>query len=522
MHPASPLLDLARFGPQAAIPLLITFGRRPGLAVPIVVVGVVVLLVARYLVWSRFTYGVDGSSMVVESGVLNRSRRVVPLDRVQQVDLQRKLRHRALGLVVVRIDTAGGGSGPEVALDAVTDVEAERLRRVLAARRTPAVAAAAGAGGAEHPTEAGSHLGPGPGLAPELDEREVVTLSAPRLAMAGVSGSKLLVVFAVLGSLFGLLDDTLGDVGQNAADSALDGARPALSTVLVVVLLGIPVWLAAAAGAAILTDGGFRLTRRGDLLHVRRGLLDQREASLAIHRVQVVRIAQNPLRRMLGVVSVTLQSAGGSGEVEQQDSRITVPLLDRVALDALLAEVLPDAPGLPALHPAPPAARRRAWVRRLVPALAVAVPVAVLFAPLGLAALLLVVVAALDAELAYRGLGWATVDDHVVARRGGLSRETALVPVAKVQSTRLVSSPFQRRSGLATLLVDVAGRGRTPALVDGEASAMTGLRHGALAAGAARRDEAAVRRRVAAGATGDTTASAQGLARRADPPGASW
>jgi membrane protein YdbS with pleckstrin-like domain len=152
----------------------------------------------------------------------------------------------------------------------------------------------------------------------------------------------------------------------------------------------------------------------------------------------------------------------------------------------------------------------------------VVVPVAVLFAPLGLAALLLVVVAALDAELAYRGLGWATLDDHVVARRGGLSRETALVPVAKVQSTRLVSSPFQRRSGLATLLVDVAGRGRTPALVDGEASAMAGLRHGVLAAGAARRDEAAVRRRVAAGATGDTTASAQGLARRADPPGASW
>lgn len=520
MHPASPLLDLARFGPQAAIPLLITFGRRPGLAVPIVVVGVVVLLVARYLAWSRFSYGVDGSSLVVESGVLNRSRRVVPLDRVQQVDLQRKLRHRALGLVVVRIDTAGGGSGPEVSLDAVTDVEAERLRGVLAARR----AGAAGSVGVEHPTQAGARLEPGVGFTSDVDEREVVTLSAPRLAVAGISGSKLLVVFAVLGSVFGLLDrQALGDVGQNAAESALDGARPALSTVLVVVLFGIPVWLAAAAGAAILTDGGFRLTRRADLLHVRRGLLDQREASLAIHRVQVVRIAQNPLRRMLGMVSVTLQSAGGSGEVEQQDSRITVPLLDRAALDALLAEVLPDAPALPALHPAPPAARRRAWVRRLVPALAVAVPVAVLFAPLGVGALLLVVVAAVDAELAYRGLGWATLDDHVVARRGGLTRETALVPVAKVQSTRLVSSPFQRRSGLATLLVDVAGRGRTPALVDAEAGAMTGLRHDALAAGAARRDEAAVRRRVAAGAsaTGDTTAPAREIAGPAEQPEAS-
>jgi len=305
-------------------------------------------------------------------------------------------------------------------------------------------------------------------------------------------------VFAVLGSVFGLLDrQALGDAGQNAAESALNGARPALSTVLIVVLFGIPVWLAAAAGAAILTDSGFRLTRRADLLHVRRGLLDQREASLAIHRVQVVRIAQNPLRRMLGMVSVTLQSAGGSGAIEGEDSRVTVPILRRDDLDALLTDVLPGAPPLPELRPAPPAARRRAWVRRVGPAAVVVVVVTAVFWPLGALALLLLPVAGVVSELAYRGLGWATVGDHVVARQGGLARETALVPVAKVQSTRVVSSPFQRRAGLATLLVDVAGRGRTPAVVDAGASDVEGLRHGALDTVASRRDERAVRHRVA-------------------------
>ena len=83
----------------------------------------------------------------------------------------------------------------------------------------------------------------------------------------------------------------------------------------------------------MLTDGGFRLTRRGDDLHVRRGLLDQREATLPVHRVQVVRVHDNLLRRMLGLVSVTLQSAGGSGQVEKQDSRITVPVLAVAELD---------------------------------------------------------------------------------------------------------------------------------------------------------------------------------------------
>jgi len=256
------------------------------------------------------------------------------------------------------------------------------------------------------------------------------------------------------------------------------------------------VWLAVAAGASILADGGFRLTRRGDRLRVTRGVLDQREASLAVSRIQVVRVHENALRRALGLVSVSLQSAGGSGSVEGASTRVTVPLLRRGQLDALLSEVLPQAPTLPPLAPAPAAARRRAWVRRVVPALVVAVPVAVLFAPGGLAALALPVLAAGAGELAYRALGWTTVDGYVIARQGGLAREVALVPVAKAQSTRLRSSPFQRRAGLATLLVDVAGRGRTPTVVDGDATALAGLRHAALDTTAARRDEAAVRRRA--------------------------
>jgi putative membrane protein len=45
----------------------------------------------------------------------------------------------------------------------------------------------------------------------------------------------------------------------------------------------------------------------------------------------------------------------------------------------------------------------------------------------------------------------------VCARRGALIRRTDLTPEAKVQSTRVRSTPFQRRLGLATLHLDVAG-----------------------------------------------------------------
>lgn len=478
LHPLSPVLDGVRLLPQL-VGIVVLGGAGGLLTVPFLVVGAVVVVGFRYLAWSRTSYRIEDGSLVVERGLLERTRTVLPLDRVQQVDVQRTLRHQVTGLAVVRIDRAGGGDEAEVVLDAVTRAEAERLRAALRGR---------GAGG-------GSEGSTGGGV--DDAEHLVVAVGWRAVAVAGLTGGKLLVVFAALGAVAGAIGEVAGDDSyRTAARWVRDGPRPSTVALVAVALAAVPLWLAVAAGASVLADGGFRLTRRGDQLRVSRGVLDQREASLAIHRIQVVRVVDNPLRRALGLVSVSLQSAGGAGPVDGSTTGVTVPLLRRADVDALLAEILPHAPALPELAPAPPAARRRAWVRGVGGALLVAVPVAALVAPAGRIALVLPVLAAGLGEASYRALGWATVDGHLVTRRGAVGREVAIVPVAKAQSSRLRSSPFQRRAGLATLLVDVAGRGRTPAVVDGDGVALAHLRHATLDTAAARHDEIAVRRRT--------------------------
>jgi putative membrane protein len=82
----------------------------------------------------------------------------------------------------------------------------------------------------------------------------------------------------------------------------------------------------------------------------------------------------------------------------------------------------------------------------------VAVPVLALAVTLGLAA--------------YRHLGHATREGFLYARVGVAIRVTTAVPVAKAQSGSVRSSPFQRRAGLATLHVDIAGGGPVPRVYD--------------------------------------------------------
>jgi putative membrane protein len=83
----------------------------------------------------------------------------------------------------------------------------------------------------------------------------------------------------------------------------------------------------------------------------------------------------------------------------------------------------------------------------------------------GLAAVVLALAVAAGLA-AYRSLGHAAGRGFLYARVGVAIRVTTVVPVAKAQSGSVRTTPFQRRSGLATLHVDIAGGGPAPRVYD--------------------------------------------------------
>jgi putative membrane protein len=240
----------------------------------------------------------------------------------------------------------------------------------------------------------------------------------------------------------------------------------------------LAVWLGLAALSSVVTDYGFTLARVGDDLVVRRGLLERREAVLPLARLQVVRVEESWLRRVLSLASIRLQSAGRTGRGDQTASRLAIPVLQRTEVNRVLGELLPGAAPIPRLRVPPPAARRRAVTRGLVRTTlvvaAVALPVWYFASRNGLgvaprAALVplpLLALAVAGGLAAYRSLGHAATERFLYARSGVAIRVLTVVPVAKAQSGSVRSSPFQRRAGLATLHVDIAGGGPTPRVHD--------------------------------------------------------
>jgi putative membrane protein len=386
-----------------------------------------------FLSWRATTYAVTGNSFRLRRGVFQKSERTIPLDHVQSVDTVQGVIQRAFDVVEVRIETAGGGTTePDASLSALDRTAAQVLRREIE-------------GSHKAKTEATT----GPTVLRELSTRE--------LLVAGATSGQIGVAFSVLAVGSQFFDDFLSE----------DFVRRLVETLapnwLVVLLILVPVglllaWFLAIAGT-VLAYTGFTLSREGDFLYIKRGLLERREATIPLARIQAIRISEGVLRQPFGLAAVRVESAG-YGE-DAGVSTMLFPILPRDEVQEFLAAAAPEFAVNPTLWPLPRRALRRYVFRAVLGYLIlalVAAPISfvVFGSAAGLLALFLVPPAAVYGWISYRDAGWAFEEDRLVVRYRGLGRKTAIAPRRRLQSRELTRSPFQRRARLATFLAEVA------------------------------------------------------------------
>ena len=151
LHPATLIARWLKIVPQLAaggIAIAASAADR-GLQNFLMFAGIGMLAAAGFalLHWWRFTYAIGPREIVIEKGLLNRQRRVIPFDRVQDVAIEQRLLARIFGTAKVKIET-GGSASDEGNLDMIGIGDAHALRDLV--RRGGAVAPASTAAQAPH------------------------------------------------------------------------------------------------------------------------------------------------------------------------------------------------------------------------------------------------------------------------------------------------------------------------------------------------------------------------------------
>ncbi len=444
LHPLAVLVLARRFVGASLIPLLVlivSLGTR--VLVPLVLAVAFVGLPLAVLWWWRFRYRVARGRLELRSGLVNRTTRVVPLDRVRGVDITAPFAHRLLGLVKVEIEAAaGGGDKAELSLPAVSRADGEALRERLLAGGRAATA---------------------------VEPSELYRATPQLLALGGLlSGRYLLAPAAVVGVFFNFADNLPGGLMERATDAAAE--RVPTDPVGIAAAVGAGALLVAlfAAAGSLLVDWSFTLRAEGDRLTAERGLLTRRSVSIDRERIRGLDVRDTPLRRPFGLAAVTAIAGG----VRRASGQTTLaPVLAAEHAFQLLGSVdhfAPDPRSPLAAHPH--AARDRRLVRALpLPALATAVAAALGWWWIAAAGVLSIFAAVLLALDLYRQLGHRFYGTRLAVREGSLLRRWTELDPAGIVSFEVRRSPAQRRAGLATIVLHLGeGVGSRRALDAGE------------------------------------------------------
>jgi putative membrane protein len=441
----------------AVIPLVAATGLGGGTTTVVaLVVGVTLLsLATAALSWWRFSYADGPTSVVVTRGLISRSVRTVPNDRIRGVEVEAPALHRIFGLVRVRIDAAAGavtGNGEELVIDGLPRAEGDRLRTAVLTHR----ATAAPAGDGEP--------------AAEPAEEEFARFENRWLFYAPLVGSYLAVPLAAVGALLRLVDELPRRFRPDLDGPDLSDSRAAAIVLVVALVLLVA---GSVVGAAVV-NWGFRLTRRGGSLIATRGLITRRHTELEIDRIRGWTLSEGLGMRWVRAARLSALVTG-LGDATRRGQLL--PLGPRAEAWALGRRLVGD-PGTLTAHP--PAARRRRIVRALAGGLLVTLVGVVATATVGWWGVLVagLVLTGLGVPIGlgrYASLGHATGAGSFTVRSGWLVREQAVLQRRAVVGWQVRQSYFQRRAGLATVLACVgAGRGGYAA-IDVDADEVAGF-----------------------------------------------
>lgn len=407
-HP-SPLTGIARGGIAVGIAIIIV-GREflengaDFEGVPIlglIALGIAVIAgLSGIVTWKTTTFIADDDEFRVERNFLSKTSTRVDYTKVQSIDISQPFIARLLGLAKVHIDVGGAGG---VDLEFLTKARAESLREHLLEHMQRARIVS---GVAPTAVEGGASLGdgtPGQGttdgalVAPESEE--IVVKVPPRNL--------------ILGSL--------------VSTGALGALVAAAFFVVITILSGSPVTLIASAVAVVGwiwaqtgANWGFVMTRRGDTLRLRRGLLSTSAQGLRTGRIQAVAIQQDLLQRTTGLYRMSVTVLGYGNPLTDEDKASNAIVLPYGTWDDVLRVLHVIWPGLDLaaieVHGQPDRAR---WLT----------------------------------PLTFSTHTWGIGDDAVIAQHGLINQVRSIVPHRRMQSASIEQGPLQRRLDLAQIYV---------------------------------------------------------------------
>lgn len=421
----------------------------------------VIFLIISYLQYRRFFFYVQDDKFVIEKGLLSRDKITIPFGRIQTVNINQNLLQQVLGVVALKVDTAGSAE-KEIEIAALSKKDARQLQQFLIDRKE--ALSETSTGGEEEVTSDPRFSG---------RQQPLVKLGIKDLLLVGLTENHLRTGLVLVAVVYGYLAQYKEFLLKPFEPYLEEQASHLTSSWLVLAPVGLILFLFISTLLSMLQSvlRYFNLTFFVDEKGVQlvSGLLKRSEYQLPVNKIQYLKWKSNPLRKLIGLQTLVIKQAGSQATGDRKS--VKVPGCKQAQLDVVLDTFYPE--------------RRKAgfflyrahkllfmqmatWMG-LLPALAMAalaflgnywLAVPALYLPLALYFIFRY----------YRSVGMAVNRDLVIIKKGWVFPEKLALKFYKLQDVRFSQSIFQKRRNLASItFYTAAGEEKMPHIPKQEA-----------------------------------------------------
>lgn len=274
--------------------------------------GFLLLLVLTNAILSFYHYWfyIEKNEFVVKSGYLKKVKLSIPLERIQTINIKQNIWQQMLKVVALEIDTAGSAQ-KELKLVALTLAQAKALQEVLSVDKEQDEVEE----NVEHEKIASESKYKVFGLRP--DELIKVALSENHLRNS-------LLLLALIFSFYNQLQDYFSEQYKISSDEVgefvISQSFSMLGILIMAMLIGGFLF---SFVVTFLIFYDFKFFKAKNEFIIQSGLFTKKSVTIPYPKIQVVSWITNPIKKLMGIVTITLAQAS-SGETKKKQ-RITIP-----------------------------------------------------------------------------------------------------------------------------------------------------------------------------------------------------
>lgn len=310
-----------------------------------ILIGLIVslLILVSFLKWKNKMFRIDGDIFIEQSGIFNREKKKIPLEKITTVDMEQGIIYRFFNLVTLKIDTGAlHETGAEIELTLKREY-AEKLRIILIQSREVETV---------YNDLKINEKDSIPKQAQNNINKKLFKVSPIELIKYSLTKNKFGYLIGIL-IIFDKFDIFITDNVKNYLNSNIEiGFNNMIGILLnqslVIIIIEIILMIVVSyivvsimsSMVQMIKFKDFTLWKLDDKINIEYGMFTKKKYSFSVNKIQGVRLKQNLLQQLLGVFIVEVIIIGYG---DNNDKKAFIyPIANKKLVNKIIEELLPE------------------------------------------------------------------------------------------------------------------------------------------------------------------------------------